>query len=152
MSFECSILFTPKFHCELAGEMIEYAWGMTKRIYRSMAMKLKRSTKIFNLLVRSCVMAVSLVSARRFSAKARRYMLIYHHLCLLNSKTIEDSQRLHEKIEKMNNVYRSHRDMNTIDGVFITEVIRDYICIKIEESNEIWNNTQPNDGIEEAVI
>ena len=26
-----SILFTPKFHCELAGEGIEYSWGASKR-------------------------------------------------------------------------------------------------------------------------
>ena len=24
------ILFTPKFHCELAGEGIEYSWGASK--------------------------------------------------------------------------------------------------------------------------
>ena len=28
------ILFTPKFHCELAGEGIEYSWGAAKRFYR----------------------------------------------------------------------------------------------------------------------
>ena len=29
-----TITFTPKFHCEIAGERIEYAWGLAKKYYR----------------------------------------------------------------------------------------------------------------------
>jgi hypothetical protein len=31
-----SILFTPKYHCELAGEGIEYYWGAAKQMYRKL--------------------------------------------------------------------------------------------------------------------
>jgi hypothetical protein len=34
-----SILFTPKYHCELAGEDIEYCWGAMKRIFRKLPLK-----------------------------------------------------------------------------------------------------------------
>ena len=30
----CSIIFTPKFHCKIAGEGIKYSWGVTKKTYR----------------------------------------------------------------------------------------------------------------------
>jgi hypothetical protein len=36
-----SILFTPKYHCELAGEGIEYCWGATKQIFRKLPLKKK---------------------------------------------------------------------------------------------------------------
>ena len=29
-----SVTITPKFHAELAGEGIEYSWGVTKGVYR----------------------------------------------------------------------------------------------------------------------
>jgi hypothetical protein len=29
-----TIEFTPKYHCEIAGEGIEYGWGFTKKIQR----------------------------------------------------------------------------------------------------------------------
>ena len=152
MPFECSIIFTPKFHCELAGEGIEYAWGMSKRLYRSRPLKLKRSAKTFNLQVQQCIADVSLQSARRFSAKARRYMMVYQHLRISNKQKIDDTEWSFDKIEKMNKVYRSHRDVNIIDGVFINEVIRDCIGIKQEQNIKIWSNTQANDDMGKATI
>jgi hypothetical protein len=38
-----SILFTPKHHCELAGEGIEYCWGAAKRMYRKLPLNQKKS-------------------------------------------------------------------------------------------------------------
>lgn len=34
LQINVNILFTPKFHCELAGKGIEYSWGAAKRLYR----------------------------------------------------------------------------------------------------------------------
>jgi len=42
---------TPKCHCELAGEGIEYAWGCSKNFYRSLHLNDKRGKENF----RSCV-------------------------------------------------------------------------------------------------
>ena len=38
-----SVINTPKFHAELAGEGIEYSWGVTKLVYRRKPLKSKRS-------------------------------------------------------------------------------------------------------------
>ena len=74
-----AILFTPKFYCELAGEGIEYLWGALKRIYRRHPITDKRSVVNFERLVKESLTQVSLDICRRFSAKARGYMLTYKH-------------------------------------------------------------------------
>ena len=47
MSLEISnnmnILFTPKYHCKIAGEGIEYLWGASKRWYRRYPLKNKKN-------------------------------------------------------------------------------------------------------------
>jgi len=42
---------SPKCHCELAGEGIEYAWGCTKNYYRRLLLKKKKSAEIISLQV-----------------------------------------------------------------------------------------------------
>jgi hypothetical protein len=44
--------FTPKYHCEIAGEGIEYLWGYGKQIYRRVPMVQKKK-KQFEKLVKS---------------------------------------------------------------------------------------------------
>lgn len=38
-----SVIISPKFHAELAGEGIEYSWGVTKGLYRRKPLHSKRS-------------------------------------------------------------------------------------------------------------
>ena len=78
--------------------------------------------------------------------------MVYQHLRISNKQKIDDTEWSFDKIEKMNKVYRSHRDVNIIDGVFINEVIRDCIGIKQEQNIKIWSNTQANDDMGEATI
>ena len=40
-----SVIISPKFHAELAGEGIEHSWGVTKGIYRRKPLGSKRSNK-----------------------------------------------------------------------------------------------------------
>ena len=68
------ILFTPKYHCELAGEGIEYCWGAAKRMYRKLPLNQKS--------VVACLSKVNIEMCRRFSGKARGYMLGYRHQAL----------------------------------------------------------------------
>ena len=60
-------------------------------------------------------------------------MVVYHHR-RLEMKKDKTSNWSHEKIEVIHKIYRSHRDVNIIDGVFITKVMRDCIGIKDEET------------------
>lgn len=74
-----SALLTPNFHCELVGEGIGYYWGASKRIYRRHPLKNKRSSAMFESLVRSSITSVNKRMTQRFSEKARGYMLTYLH-------------------------------------------------------------------------
>jgi hypothetical protein len=77
-------LITTKYHCEFAGEGIEYAWAFSKSLYRRSPLKLKRGKDNFDRLVATCtsreVMKKEII--RRFSKRARQYMLSYQALGL----------------------------------------------------------------------
>ena len=49
-----SVIISPKFHGELAGEGIEYSWGVTKGLYRRKPLHSKRSKEAFKGLVVEC--------------------------------------------------------------------------------------------------
>ena len=76
------IVFTPKYHCELAGEGIEYCWGAAKKIYRKLPLKKKRSWESFRTSVLESLTKINVDMCRQFLAKARGYMLGYHHQAL----------------------------------------------------------------------
>ena len=136
-----SILFTPKFHCELAGEGIEYAWGAAKRIYRRQPLSAKRTFENFVALVKSSLASITIDTCRRFSAKARGYMLGYYHqnkekkVSEMNQKNknregdtiIVKTETSYQYNEKIHKIYRSHRDANCTDWAFISEVIKECI-------------------------
>ena len=42
---------TPKCHCELVGEGIEYSWGCAKNLYRRQPLKTKRGKTNFRAMV-----------------------------------------------------------------------------------------------------
>jgi hypothetical protein len=77
-----SILFTPKFHCELAGEGIEYCWGATKQIFRKSPLMKRRSWDAFQNSVKECLGKTNVDMCQRFLAKAQGYMLGCHHQAL----------------------------------------------------------------------
>ena len=75
-----SILFTPKFHCELAGEGIEYSWGAAKHFYHKQSLEYKKTLQKFINLVKTSVKRVNIQMVRRFAARAHGYMLAYQHM------------------------------------------------------------------------
>jgi hypothetical protein len=50
-----SINWTPKHHCELAGEGIEYSLGCAKNAYRLMPLSIKRKKETFWETVKKCL-------------------------------------------------------------------------------------------------
>jgi len=118
-----SVLFTPKFHCELAGEGIEYSWGASKRYYRRQPITMKRSSVNFERLMKDSINKVSTMMCRKFSRKARGYMLGYRHKQLQKEEVGEDIKESYEYNEKIHKMYRGHRDANCIDGAFIERVM-----------------------------
>ncbi|KAG7351778.1 hypothetical protein IV203_007826 [Nitzschia inconspicua] len=68
------VMFTPKFHAEMAGEGIEYSWGFAKGSYRRKPLQKKRKRSDFEDLVDECTnVETELTKARirKFSARAR---------------------------------------------------------------------------------
>jgi hypothetical protein len=51
MNLGVLVIILPKFHAELAGEGIEYSWGVTKGLYRRKPHNAKRSKEAFKRLV-----------------------------------------------------------------------------------------------------
>jgi hypothetical protein len=70
---------TPKCHCKFAGEGIEYSWGCSKNEYRGKPINVKQKKENFRDTVRECLSRDVLTTeqVRKFSARARAYMLAY---------------------------------------------------------------------------
>ena len=73
---------TPKCHCKLAGEGIEYAWACSKNKYRSILLENKRGKENFVSSIRSCISRehITRERAQKFAKSARRYIMGYHVL------------------------------------------------------------------------
>jgi hypothetical protein len=71
------IFTSTKYHCEMAGEGIEYCWGFCKKTYRRIPLWQKSKKDLFLECVNKSLGSVSMEVMRKFSAKARRYMLTY---------------------------------------------------------------------------
>ena len=123
-----TVTFTPNFHCEIAGEGIEYAWGVAKKWYRRIPYQKKRSFAQFVHCVKLSLSQVNTSMSRKFSKKARTYMLGYHHQKKQDnsdvSVKVESSYEYNEKIHRL---YKSHRDCSTTDCAFISQVIKECI-------------------------
>ena len=71
---------TPKCHCELAGEGIEYSWGCSKNAYRLLPLSEKRKKETFLNGVRKCLSREVLTTerVRKNARRAREYICAYH--------------------------------------------------------------------------
>ncbi len=88
--YGATVWFTPKYHCEIAGEGIEYVWGFVKSIYRRIPLAMKKKKKDFENSVKNIFSGekVKKEHVRRFSRRARQYICSYH---VLHSTSMEDN-------------------------------------------------------------
>ncbi|CCO37871.1 hypothetical protein BN14_12031 [Rhizoctonia solani AG-1 IB] len=70
-----SIIYLPKYHCEL--NPIEQCWGAAKRIYRDLPPSSSEADLKQNML--SALDSVKLESIRRFAARSQRFVHAYAH-------------------------------------------------------------------------
>ena len=73
---------TPKCHCELAGEGIEYSWGCTKNFYCRVSLKRKKGKEDFRSVVRESLSKDKVFTTKRirnFSRRARQYIFYFVH-------------------------------------------------------------------------
>ena len=126
---------TPKCHCEMAGEGIEYAWGCAKNYYRALPLEEnKRGKEKFRASVKKSISRDILTTARcrKFSRRARRYMGAY----LAIKEDLQESAaggseaeavaidpEMLVKVEKMVRNFKVHRCAMDFDGGFCREVM-----------------------------
>ena len=118
------LLVSPKYHCELAGEGVEYAWGMMKRYFRSLSLDKKNTKGKFKKVVRETVVGcVSKKNMELFSARCRRYMMAYS--CLNNN----NDKLTYAMIERFVKVSKTHRNIGDQEKGFLQKVILDSISL-----------------------
>jgi hypothetical protein len=127
---------TPKCHPELAGEGIEYIWGMAKLYYRHQPLARKRSKAKFMELVSECLSAVNITLShvRKCSRRAREYIIAYKVFAQVQRDEqstqqvngteqgtgIDESTQLNfDLIEKSIKTYKTHRNVMDFDKGFI---------------------------------
>ena len=128
-SYGYSVAFTPKFHAELAGEGIEYSWGCAKGIYRRKPFAQKKKRQSFLKPVSECTSPdeLTLYRVRRFSAKARSYILTYHYFASQGIDESNPQQPLKfEDIQTMAKSLKSHRNAKDFANGYIESVTKSY--------------------------
>ena len=84
MTIDCS----PKFHPEVAGEGIEFCWGLSKNTYCKYSVEDKRTKSKYLELVKKCTCNNTVITKQMvqlFRKRTRRYMLAYQALEELKS-------------------------------------------------------------------
>ena len=117
-----AVIISPKFHAELAGEGIEYSWGITKALYRRKPLHSKRSKESFKRLVLECTSRQVLRTAtvRKLSRRARAYICAYYALYESNNKGDIKRQALTlPLIERVVKAFKTHRAVIVFDAAFV---------------------------------
>ena len=113
---------SPKCHCELAGEGIEYAWGCAKNWYRNQPMSEKKGKKNFLALVRRSISRDQLttVRIRKFSRRARQYICSYRAMQCENNNNdnLAIDPDMLPRVEKVLKEFRAHRCALDFDHKF----------------------------------
>jgi hypothetical protein len=120
----CQVLFTPKYHCEIAGEGIEYLWAFAKRVFCAVPYLNKHSSDGFRSVVRDSIATATISNARKFCGKARRYMLAYSYF-----DRNEDNPTFDEIEKFVKHKAKTHRNVADSDVGFISQAVRASIHI-----------------------
>ena len=138
------VIITPKYHAELAGEGIEYAWGVSKAVYRKIPWGERKGKQNFQIMVKKSLCNNNILNVeniRRFSQRARGYMLVYTFLNKNNDEKTKMKETCdcnindvvtYELIEKMAKAVKTHR--NIID--ICTGYVKPENWVKNETKNK----------------
>ena len=103
------LVMSPKGHCELAGQGIEYDWGKPKQNFRRKNKYIKFHDYILCSMSRS---VLSRSTSRKFARKPRAYRRAYR----------EGVDNEHARIESMIKVFKAHRNAADFAGKFVRKV------------------------------
>jgi hypothetical protein len=120
-----SVIITPKFHAELAGEGIEYSWGISKALYRRKPLISKKGKEAFKALVMECssrdVIHTQIV--RKLSRRARAYICAYFALEYNKNNNQETPAVTLAFIERLVKAFKTHRAALDFDAGFVNAVV-----------------------------
>ena len=140
------VMCTTKYHAEIAGEGIEYAWGVAKSLFRKIRISTKmdsgRSEFIENVKsVLSTDNKLNLTNIRRFSMRARSYMLVYYAFGKEEAREnregiIDDDDEENDivllpkiatylQIQKMVKSIHCHRNIVDLDTGYVNSVVQE---------------------------
>ena len=86
---------SPKFHCEIAGEGIEYDWAHCKQKYRKRPLTDKKTRDNFLALVKEVTSwFCATPTARRSSARARSYISGYYNIHCNNASLLRANEEV----------------------------------------------------------
>jgi hypothetical protein len=73
---------TPKCHCKLAGEGIEYTWGCSKNYYQGLRLNDKKGKEKFKAAAAKFLDREILTTkrVRKFSRRAHQYICAYYKM------------------------------------------------------------------------
>ena len=117
------LLVSPKYHCELAGEGVEYCWGLSKRFFRNQGLEKKNTKKKFEDIVRQSIEYVKKEHVVKFAGKCRRYMMAYY-----NARN-GAHELTYDWIERFVKKTKTHRNILDQERGFIEEVWRASISL-----------------------
>ena len=121
------LLVSPKYHCEIAGEGIEFVWDLMKKYLRSLSLKKKKGKANFEKAIEESVRIVTKEHVNKFAARCRRYMLAYANQGRQTRNG--EVQLTYKGIEKFVKTFKCHRNTADQDKGFIAQVWREsYLC------------------------
>ncbi len=117
-SLSIELLTTPKYHCELAGEGIEYSWGMGKYYYRNLPLEMKNLKSKFIKRARLSLTHISIERVWQFATKCRRYMLVYHKY---NNQDLDNPKALtYKETERFVKKSKCHKNVSNQETAYLT--------------------------------
>jgi hypothetical protein len=121
-----AVIITPKFHAELAGEGVEYSWGISKGVYRRKPLQSKKGKESFKRLVDECTSRdiLSTKTVRKLSRRARAYICAYYSL-YESKRNGDDMPTLTlPLIERLVKSFKTHRAAIDFDAGFLNGFVK----------------------------
>ena len=112
---------SPKYHCEIAGEGIEYAWGLAKKKFRHTKLEDKNTKEKFNKAVKASINHVKQDHVFKFAAKCRRIMVTYLAASGANRELT------YESIEKFQKKLKTHRNVSDQEKGYISQIWKESV-------------------------
>jgi hypothetical protein len=117
------IVHTPKFHCKMAGEGIEYSWACSKSDFRRQPIQERKGIQNFHAMVQRSTSSDVITREKvvKFSCHSRSYICTYFHLDQIKEQqqqpvhaaaevpSSNDQPHLFKDIERLQKKFRTHR-------------------------------------------